>query len=146
DNCPPCNGPLPPKPGQAPNTQAGCSVVCVPASGFAFPKGVTTVTCTATDASNNQAMCTFTVTVNDTQAPTITCPSPVTHGTDPNVCTAVVTYTNAMATDNCPGVGTASCSPASGTTFQKGVTTVTCTVSDASSNNASCTFTVTVND
>ena len=122
------------------------SPVCAPASGSTFQKGVTTVTCTVSDTSSNVGNCTFTVTITDTQAPVITCPSPVTHGTDPGVCTAVVTYPNATATDNCPGVGTPVCTPASGTTFQKGVTTVTCTVTDASSNPASCTFTVTVND
>src|SRR4029077_2604715 len=120
--------------------------VCTPASGTTFQKGVTTVSCSVSDASSNNASCTFTVTVNDTQAPVITCPANVTHNTDPNLCTAVVTYSNATATDNCPGVGTPSCVPASGTAFNKGVTTVTCTVTDASSNPASCTFTVTVND
>ncbi|HEU5319466.1 MAG TPA: HYR domain-containing protein, partial [Methylomirabilota bacterium] len=39
------------------------SVVCVPPSGSFFPRGTTTVTCTATDASGNQATCTFPVTV-----------------------------------------------------------------------------------
>jgi uncharacterized repeat protein (TIGR01451 family) len=144
DNCPPCQGTLPGKPGGS--TQVGCQVVCVPASGATFPKGVTTVTCTATDASNNTANCSFTVTVNDTQAPSITCPVAVVQSTDPNVCTAVVSYSNATATDNCPGVGTPVCTPASGTTFQKGVTTVSCSVSDASNNSANCSFTVTVND
>jgi len=41
----------------------GTTVVCVPASGFCFPVGATSVTCTATDASNNTSNCTFTVTV-----------------------------------------------------------------------------------
>lgn len=146
DNCPPCNVSAE-KPGQKPSAGTGnCSVVCSPASGSTFQKGVTTVSCTATDASNNTAQCSFTVTINDTQTPTITCPGNVTHGTDPNACQAVVTYTNATATDNCTGVGTPVCSPSSGSTFPKGTTTVMCTVSDASSNPASCTFTVTVND
>ena len=39
------------------------SVVCVPASGSYFPRGTTLVTCTATDASGNQAVSTFPVTV-----------------------------------------------------------------------------------
>src|SRR4029077_13487803 len=127
----------------APTTTGMCgTVTCSPTSGSSFPKGVTTVTCSTTAGPS----CTFTVTINDNIAPMITCPANVTHGTDPNVCTAVVTYSNATATDNCPGVGTPSCLPASGTTFQKGVTTVTCTVMDASSNSSSCVFTITVND
>src|SRR4030095_189768 len=59
---------------------------------------------------------------------------------------AVATSPAATASDNCPGVGTPACSPASGLFFPKGTTTVTCTVTDSSSNTASCTFTVTVND
>jgi hypothetical protein len=41
----------------------GTTVTCSPASGFCFPVGTTTVTCTATDASGNTATCPFTVTV-----------------------------------------------------------------------------------
>src|SRR4029079_10490973 len=43
----------------------GVSVVCVPASGSQFPRGTTTVTCTATDAANNGTSCSFTVKVFD---------------------------------------------------------------------------------
>ena len=39
------------------------TVVCSPASGFCFPVGTTTVTCTATDGSGNTTTCPFTVTV-----------------------------------------------------------------------------------
>ena len=49
DNCP-----LPPNP-----------VVCSPPSGSCFARGTTTVTCTATDASDNTASCSFSVTVFD---------------------------------------------------------------------------------
>jgi hypothetical protein len=41
------------------------SVVCNPPSGSAFPAGITTVTCTATDRAGNAAQCSFTVTVFD---------------------------------------------------------------------------------
>ncbi|MBI3651458.1 MAG: HYR domain-containing protein [Acidobacteria bacterium] len=124
----------------------GATVSCSPASGSTFNKGVTTVTCTATDAAGLTGTCTFTVTVNDNQNPTISCPVNITQSTDSGVCTAVVTYTTPTAADNCPGVGTVTCTPASGATFNKGVTTVSCSVTDASSNPGSCTFTVTVND
>lgn len=124
---------------------SGASVSCVPPSGSAFQRGTTTVTCTATDASNNSAACSFTVTVNDNQNPTLTCPTSITTNTASGQCTAVVSYTTPTASDNCTGA-IVSCSPASGTTFQKGVTTVTCTATDSSKNSASCSFTVTVND
>ena len=126
-----------------PNATAACS----PASGSSFPKGTTTVTCTATDAAGNQSSpCSFTVTVNDCQNPTITCPANITRGTDPNQCSAVVSYPPPAVSDNCPGVGTPTCAPASGSTFPKGTTTVSCSVKDAVNNSASCSFTVTVND
>jgi subtilisin-like proprotein convertase family protein len=124
----------------APTTTGTCGTVnCSPASGSFFPVGTTTVTCTTTAGPS----CTFTVTVNDTQPPTITCPANITAATanvnDP--CT-VVNYTT-TASDNCPGV-TVVCTPPSGSCFPVGTTTVTCTATDASGNTATCSFTVSV--
>lgn len=48
------------------------AVTCAPASGSAFPLGPTTVTCTATDAVNQTARCTFVVTVVLTQQLSVT--------------------------------------------------------------------------
>jgi hypothetical protein len=128
----------------------GQTLTCNPASGSTFNKGVTTVTCNGQDASGNPATtCTFTVTVNDNQAPSLTCPSPINVSNDPGVCTAVVTYTTPTATDNCPPTSfAASCVPPSGSTFNKGVTTVTCSATDTATvpNTTTCTFNVTVND
>jgi len=42
---------------------SGPALVCVPPSGSFFPRGITRVTCTATDASGNQSSCVFPVTV-----------------------------------------------------------------------------------
>lgn len=122
----------------------GVTFVCAPASGFAFPKGTTTVNCTATDSGGKTASCSFTVTVADTEPPKPICPANITQSTDPGVCDAVVKFT-AVVTDNCPGA-TIVCAPLSGSTFPKGVTTVTCKAVDAASNMASCSFTVTVVD
>ncbi len=44
----------------------GATVVCLPPSGSIFPIGITQVNCTATDASGNQANCSFTVAVSGT--------------------------------------------------------------------------------
>src|SRR4030095_15423858 len=41
------------------NCDPAPTVVCVPASGFAFPVGTTTVTCTATDHCGNGNNCQF---------------------------------------------------------------------------------------
>jgi hypothetical protein len=57
----------------------------------------------------------------------------------------VVTYPLPVVSDNCPGVQTPVCTPASGTVFGLGTTTVTCTVQDAVNNSATCAFQVTVN-
>ncbi len=124
----------------------GATVMCSPNTGTSFPTGITTVTCTATDASGNTGQCTFSVTISDDDAPSITCPMPVTQGTDAGQCTAVVNYSAPMVSDNCSGVGTPVCTPPSGSMFPKGVTTVGCSVSDMVGNSASCSFTVTVND
>jgi hypothetical protein len=43
----------------------GVTVVCTPPAGTCFPRGTTTVTCTATDTSGNAASCAFTVTIFD---------------------------------------------------------------------------------
>jgi hypothetical protein len=121
------------------------TVTCVPASGSAFAKGVTTVNCTASNGVGSNASCSFTVTVNDAQPPTVICPANIMANTATGQCSAAVTYTTPTAMDNCSG-STVVCSPASGSTFQKGTTTVTCTATDASSNTASCSFSVTVVD
>src|SRR5207253_2128031 len=116
-------------------------------SGSTFPKGTSTVTCQATDASGNtSANCTFTVTIDDEQAPTVACPANITTTTAPDSCESAPQTYAATPSDNCPG-STASCTPPSGSSFPKGTSTVTCQATDASGNtSANCTFTVTVND
>ncbi|NNT71702.1 HYR domain-containing protein [Flavobacterium sp. IMCC34852] len=109
-----------------------------------FPFGNTTVTWTATDASGNTVSCNQTVTVNDTEAPTIACPANITVNNTANQCGANVSFT-ATASDNC-GTATITYSPASGSFFAVGTTTVTATADDGHGNTTSCTFTVTVND
>ncbi len=128
------------------NCDGARTVTCTPPSGSSFPKGVTTVSCLASDTMNNTAMCSFTVTITDNIPPALTCPGNMVITTATNLCAATVSYANATASDNCPGVGVPSCTPPSGSSFPKGVTTVSCTVQDAAGNNAGCSFTVTVND
>ncbi|HEX6553439.1 MAG TPA: HYR domain-containing protein [Ktedonobacteraceae bacterium] len=61
---------------------------------------------------------------------------------------AVVTYTAPTVVDEDSPLPSVNCSPASGSTFAIGTTTVTCTASDSDDSNSpvSQTFTVTVND
>src|SRR6266404_204676 len=131
----------------APTVTGNCAggVVCSPASGSAFPKGVTTVTCHVSDVSGNQAACSFQVRMLDTQRPTCAGPGAVVKTTDPDQCSAVVTF-NATATDNCPAPLTPSCAPSSGFRFPKGTTLVVCHFVDGSANEQTCLFHVTVVD
>src|SRR5256886_2532237 len=110
-----------------------------------FPKGTTIVTWTVTDASGNTASCTQSVTVQDHEKPTITCPANLTDvPTDAGQCYATGVALGAPITnDNCPGQSAVNDAP---TQFPKGTTIVTWTVTDASGNTASCTQSVTVQD
>ncbi len=124
-----------------PTTTGSCgTVTCSPPAGSFFPVGTTTVTCTPSTGSP----CTFTVTIDDNQAPSITCPANITQANDANQCGAVVSYAP-MASDNCPGV-MVSCTPPSGSFYPVGTTSANCTATDTAGNTATCGFTVTVND
>jgi hypothetical protein len=109
-----------------------------------YPVGVTMITPVVTDASGNEGTCSFKVIVKDTERPTINCPQDIVQGNDPDVCGALVTYVTS-ASDNCSGVMITSNHP-SGTNFPIGVTAVWLKAKDASGNQDSCSFTVTIND
>jgi YVTN family beta-propeller protein len=118
------------------------AVTCAPASGSTFPLGATPVTCTATDAHHNTATASFHVTVQDTTAPVVTVPANITvPATGPGG--AVATFTSSFS-DLVDGTGTATCAPASGSTFAFGTTTVTCSATDGAGNTGHASFTVTV--
>ncbi|HNB72508.1 MAG TPA: HYR domain-containing protein, partial [Acidobacteriota bacterium] len=121
-----------------PTTTGSCgTVTAVPPSGSFFSVGSTMVTFTSTAGPS----CSFTVTVNDTEPPVVTCPTNITVLASSSA-GAVVTFTP-TASDNCPGVVVTS-DPASGSTFPVGTTIVTVTATDASNNTATCTFDVNV--
>ncbi len=124
------------------------SVIATPASGSAFLVGVNTVTVTATDVKGNASKCTFTITVtanactNDITPPVLgACPANI--SVSATATTAVATWTNPTATDNCSAATVVS-APLSGSAFNVGVNTVTVTATDAKGNKSTCTFTVTV--
>ena len=120
-------------------------VTCLPASGSTFPIATTTVTCTATDTHGNSAHTTFTVLVQDTTPPVISgTPANITIAAGPSG--TAVTYSNPTATDVVDGTDQVGCTPASGSTFAVGTTTVTCTATDAHGNSSHTTFTVSVQD
>ncbi|WP_324115984.1 HYR domain-containing protein [Microbacterium sp.] len=119
-------------------------VTCDPAAGSTFALGQTTVDCSAADAAGNLATGSFTVTVQDTTPPTVTVPDPITvEATGPDGAAAQFT---ASATDLVDGAVATTCSPASGSTFGLGTTTVTCAATDAHGNTGTAQFSVTVQD
>jgi hypothetical protein len=82
------------------------------------------------------------VTVQDTTPPALNLPANITKEAT-GISGAVVTYSTS-ATDLVDGSVAVSCSPASGSTFAPGVTTVYCSATDAADNTASGSFTVIV--
>ncbi|MEP7340273.1 MAG: choice-of-anchor X domain-containing protein [Acidobacteriota bacterium] len=116
-------------------------VNCTLADGVAIPN-TTTVTSSVTDSNPSNDSATATVTASN-PAPVITCPATVSVGTTGN--SANVSYTLPTVTDNCPGTTTPVCTPASGSSFALGTTTVTCQTADSAGSTASCSFAVIVN-
>ncbi|MBK9254922.1 MAG: HYR domain-containing protein [Saprospiraceae bacterium] len=109
-----------------------------------YNKGVTTVTCIATDASGNVSIpCTFTITVFDSDPPQIDCPDHITVNALPCDNSVEVTFPSPTIFDNCP-MWTTSCNYMSGDFFPCGNTIVTCTVTDMGGTIASCSFNVNV--
>jgi hypothetical protein len=116
--------------------------VCNASSGT-FPIGTTNVSCTVTDVAGYTATDSFTVKVQDTTAPAVTVNSITVEQTSPAGATGNFTFS---ATDIVDGSLTPVCTPAAGTTFARGTTPVTCTVTDAHGNTGTATGNVTVQD
>jgi hypothetical protein len=124
-----------------PATSGGCGTLGVsPATGSFFPIGTTTITASTATGPN----CSFTITVNDNQPPSIACPADITQQAASGQNSAIVNYSPPAVADNCSGVTPAVCSPASGTAFPVGSTAVTCSTHDVPNNSANCSFMVTV--
>eukprot|EP00057_Strongylocentrotus_purpuratus_P025693 XP_011680167.1 PREDICTED: hyalin-like [Strongylocentrotus purpuratus] len=106
--------------------------------GSTFPLGPTTVTVTATDWFYYEDSCTFTVTVTDNVNPVVECPADFTSDT------LTVSFP-VDVTDNVDPAPALTYEPLGpGSVFPLGPTTVTVTATDSSSNEHSCSFTVTV--
>ena len=114
-----------------------------------YPKGVTTITWTATDVDGMTATETQTITVNDKENPSIVAPDGISTGNDLHLPSAVVSTGTAQAADNCPDVKVSSLrsdGAAPGDPFMVGLTTITWTATDASGNTASAKQSITVRD
>ena len=118
---------------------------CAPASGSLFALGSHTVTCNATDASDNVAdPTTFKVTVHDTTKPIVTVPAAIVAEAT-SAAGAAVTFA-VSAFDIVDLAIPATCDADSGDTFPLGETTVHCSATDAHSNTGTASFKITVRD
>lgn len=119
-----------------------------PSSGSEFPVGVTTVEFTATDLNGNNTVCSFTITVEDTLAPEVSCPNDLTVQTGAGGVYEVPNYFTtgeASAIDNCTDPLTIyTQDPAVGEMLAEGIYEVTLTAEDAYGNIGECTFELTV--
>jgi Ca2+-binding RTX toxin-like protein len=137
------------------------TISCDPPSGSTFPIGSTEVVCTATDEAGNTGTASFTVTVQDTTAPTLTVPEGITVEATSSTQRQQVTY-RVTAQDNVDGTATLNedntltqdddvggsitiiCSQPSGILFPAGTIGVECTATDEAGNTGTASFTVTV--
>lgn len=114
-------------------------------SGAFFPVGTTTEVYTATDASGNIASCSFTVTVLDSENPTISCPQDIVVQVAEGVSAAIVDFSAPLFSDNCPNASMQQTQGlASGSNFPLGTTLNVFEVTDAAGNDQTCSFNVTI--
>ena len=117
---------------------------CQPAVGDLVPLGTTTVACSVKDSGGMTDTGSFKVTVVDTTAPHLVNVPGDSSLTTSDPTGATLAYKPPTATDVVDASPDVSCSPASGAHIGIGLTTVTCTATDASHNATSATFDVAV--
>lgn len=102
--------------------------------------GLTAVLITLTDEQGNTATCITMVTPIDTEAPTITCPSPAPINNGTNCDYTLTNYgSTALVLDNCPDYSITQ-SPSPGTVLQTGTNQILLEAMDLGGNIAQCTF------
>ena len=111
-----------------------------------LPVGTHTITLTVTDTGGGSDTDDVVITVQDTLAPSISCPSDVVVNLPMNssATSMVVNYPAVTATDSCSSTVTVNSTPASGSVFPVGTTTVNATADDGAGHTSSCSFNVTV--
>jgi hypothetical protein len=122
----------------------GVTVSPNPPPNSIFGIGSHRVEVVATDAAGLTDTCFLFVTVEDTEPPTVSCPSDITVSNDPDQCGATVDF-SVTGDDNCDSV-VIETDPASGSLFPPGTTAVTAIAIDAAGLADTCLFNVTVND
>lgn len=115
----------------------------------AYPKGITSITWTATDADGATSSASQTVTVNDGEKPSISKPADLSSGNDRGLASAIVAVSKPSAADNCHDVsidGARNDGAALDAPYNVGVTTINWMARDASGNTAAATQAITVLD
>ena len=118
------------------------TVTCDKPSGSLFPIGPSTVRCVARNSFGETASGEVSIYVQDGSAPVLTLPDDIVVEAETEEGT-VVTF-EATAHDEVDGDLPVTCSPASGSRFPIGITTVQCSATDSHLNPAEGTFTVEV--
>ncbi|MGJ3234387.1 HYR domain-containing protein [Marivirga sp.] len=115
--------------------------------GDTFPFGETEVTYTATDDAGNEAICSFTVSVQDNTPPVFSSiPDDLIVSTQEDACEVVVNWGEILAEDNCDNSLDIVTNFNSGDVFPLGETTVEITATDDAGNETSASFLITVED
>jgi len=111
-----------------------------------LPVGVHTITLTVTDTGGGSDTDDVVITVQDTLAPDISCPADlvVNLPMNSNATSMVVNYPAVTATDSCSSSVTVNSTPASGSVFPVGSTTVNATADDGAGHVSNCSFKVIV--
>ncbi|XP_033115967.1 uncharacterized protein LOC117115806 [Anneissia japonica] len=122
------------------NSGDNLTPVCDYLSGSTFSDYSTIVTCNATDNYDNTGNCTFTITVNDCEAPVLNCSEDLVFDVDDN-CTSYVNWTDVAASDNYDSDLTVFCKPTEGI-FSFNNYTVNCNATDRAGNTGNCSFSV----
>lgn len=114
--------------------------------GDTFSVGTTTVTYTSTDSDGMVSTCSFTVTVNDTEKPVVSCSNAtISLDASGNALIIPADILASVPSDNC-SVASVTLSRSSFTCADLGPVTVTVTVTDASGNISTCDALITIED
>jgi hypothetical protein len=129
-----------------PACDTNVTIAYYPPPGSLFGLGSNTVVCVATDGLGNSNSCSFTVTIQDTTPPQITCPSNLINVAESprDSGFAIVNFPLPQATDVCSSNILVYTVPPSGSVLKVGTNTVTAYAVDASGNTNSCTFNIRV--
>jgi len=132
----------------APSTTDNCAGVVTGTTSTVFPitaQGTTTVTWLFDDGNGNTATATQAVILADSIDPVISnCPPTITEIVNSANCSAVVSWTEPSATDNCSANPSFIATHNPGAVFPLGTIPVTYTVDDGNGNSAVCAFDVVV--